>query len=141
MVYFRKELAIIFMVYGIVYTNAAIGTSENINLISPTKLLFQFGARVLIPDDNILIADEQCFEIGLHCTVLDHPKLVHGSRIRFRGYVQTDFDVRTQRARISPRVSASCLPGQTSRIIIPFSSFLDCRASYVLHSSSSSSYF
>ncbi len=88
------------------YINAAIGTSENITLISPTKLLFQFGARVFIPDDNILIDDEQCLEIGLHCTVSDHPKLVHDSTITFSGYVQTDFDVKTQAATISHRVSS-----------------------------------
>ena len=58
-------------------------------------MTFFFGPEVLIPKDNILISTEQCFEIGLLCTVKDHPSLVHGSSIYYRAYVQTDFNIRT----------------------------------------------
>lgn len=64
-----------------------------------------FGPRVLIPDDNIIIDDEQCFEIGLDCTVRNIPSLVDGRNIRFQAFVETDNNVQTRKRRISLRVS------------------------------------
>ena len=73
----------------------ALATSEGITIINTTVDFF-FGPSVFIPDDNILIDNEQCLEIGLRCTVLDSPSLVHGSNITFEAYVETDNRVKTQ---------------------------------------------
>ena len=72
-----------------------------------TRVVFFFGPRVLIPMDNILIADEQCFEIGLDCTVKNVDFLVEGRRITFLAFVETDNNVKTHTATISPVVSAT----------------------------------
>ena len=74
----------------------ALNSTENITLNdAQTAVTFFFGPEVLIPKDNILIDTEQCFEIGLHCTVSNHPSLVDGERISYQAYVQTDFNIRT----------------------------------------------
>ena len=74
----------------------ALNSTENITLNdAQTALTFFFGPEVLIPKDNVLIDTEQCFEIGLHCTVSNHPSLVDGERISYQAYVQTDFNIRT----------------------------------------------
>ena len=65
---------------------------------------FFFGDRVLIPDDNILIDDEQCFEIGLDCTVRNLPSLVEGVSISFQAFVETDNRVRTRTQSVSLQV-------------------------------------
>ena len=85
---------------------AALGTSENITLDGTgTLITFFFGPEVLIPKDNIINATEQCFEIGLHCAVEDHPTLVNGSEILFTAYVQTDLDIRSSVRNITLIVS------------------------------------
>ena len=84
----------------------ALNTSENITLNETRTLItFFFGPEVLIPKDNILISAEQCFEIGLYCTVDDHPSLVHGSQIDYEAYVQTDFNITTSVRNITLNVS------------------------------------
>ena len=92
------------MVTFLCYT--ALATSDNITIIANTTVDFFFGPRVVIPDDNLLIDDEQCFEIGLDCTVLDLPSLVQSQVIRFEAYVETDNGVKTRRRRISLEVSS-----------------------------------
>ncbi len=84
---------------------AGLETSSNITIEGETRVVFFFGPRVLIPDDNELIDDEQCFEIGLDCTVPDIPSLVEGRLITFEAIVETDNNVRTRTAIISPVVS------------------------------------
>lgn len=84
---------------------ADLTSSSNISLDGETRVVFFFGPRVQIPDDNILIADEQCFEIGLDCTVMDVPSLVQGTSITFEAFVETDNNVKTRTATISPIVS------------------------------------
>ena len=59
---------------------------------------------MLIPDDNILIDDEQCFEIGIDCTVRDLSVLENGGSLSFEAYVETDNMVRTETRSISLRV-------------------------------------
>lgn len=71
-------------------------------------LTFFFGSEVLIPKDNILNHTEQCFEIGLYCTVKDHPSLVDGQQISYQAYVQTDFNIRTSSRYITFNVCPSC---------------------------------
>ena len=73
-------------------------------------IVFFFGPRVQIPDDNILIDDEQCFEIGLDCTVRNVPALVQGEEIRFEAVVETDNRVLTSRVVTSPIVSCLIPP-------------------------------
>ena len=85
----------------------ALATSEGITIINTTVDFF-FGPSVFIPDDNILIDNEQCLEIGLRCTVLDSPSLVHGSNITFEAYVETDNDTKSQTERIAFDVSYYC---------------------------------
>lgn len=87
------------------YTHADLTTSSNISVVGETKVVFFFGSRVQIPDDNILIDDEQCFEIGLDCTVMDVPSLVQGRAITFEAVVETDNNIRTSTQKISPIVS------------------------------------
>jgi hypothetical protein len=79
--------------------------SSNITLEGETRVVFFFGPRVQIPDDNILIDDEQCFEIGLDCTVKNVDFLVEGRKITYEAFVETDNSVRTRTATISPVVS------------------------------------
>ena len=74
----------------------ALNTSRNITLNSDeTRVYFFFGPEVFVPKDNVLISTEQCFEIGIHSTVIDHPSLVHGSRIYYWAVVETDFGIRS----------------------------------------------
>ena len=82
-----------------------IHTSNNITLVDQTTVVFFFGPRVLIPDDNLRVDYDQCFTIGLDCTVKNLPSLVDGSKITFRAYVETDNGVRTHTESISPVVS------------------------------------
>lgn len=86
-----------------------IHTSSNITLVEETTVVFFFGPRVLIPDDNICVADEQCFTIGLDCTVKNLPSLVDGKEITFSAYVETDNGVTTQTERITLVVSEPVL--------------------------------
>ncbi len=79
-------------------------STDNITL-DQTIVSFFFGDRVLVPDDNILIDDEQCFEIGLDCTVKNILTLVNGRSISFQAFVETDNKVRTITQRISLTVS------------------------------------
>jgi hypothetical protein len=66
---------------------------------------FFFGPRVQIPDDNVNVGDEQCFEIGLDCTVIDHEFLMDRQTISFSAFVETDNDVRTATRGVSLIVS------------------------------------
>ena len=59
---------------------------------------------MLIPDDNIP-TEEQCFEIGLDCTVKDVETLVNGVSFSFQAFVETDNQVRTATRSISLTVS------------------------------------
>ena len=90
---------------------------------------FFFGPRVQIPDDNVNIGDEQCFEIGLDCTVIDHEFLVDRRTISFSAFVETDNNVRTVTRSVSLRVSPtrscinSCNHNYFFQIVEPFLSF------------------
>ena len=75
-------------------------STENITL-DGTVVSFFFGPRVQIPDDNENEGIEQCFEIGLDCTVNDHSSLVNGTTISFSAFVQTDNMVRTATQNVS----------------------------------------
>ena len=86
----------------------ALNSTDNITLNdAQTMLTFFFGPEVLILKDNILNDTEQCFEIGLHCTVSDHPSLVDGEQISYQAYVETDFDIRTSSHNITLNVCPS----------------------------------
>ena len=88
------------------YNNAihvGLNLTDNITLDN-TVVTFFFGDRVLIPDDNILIDDEQCFEIGLDCTVKNHSLLKEGKSIAFEAFVETDNKVRTATRKITLQV-------------------------------------
>lgn len=91
------------------YIIIGIHTSNNITLVGDTTVVFFFGSRVLIPNDNLRVDDDQCFTIGLDCTVKNLPSLVQGKEITFEAYIETDFDVRTQTERIYPVVSEPVL--------------------------------
>ncbi len=82
-----------------IFIYTALATAENIT-VSPTgsTVRFFFGPEVLVPKDNILIADEQCFEIGLLCTVANTP-VFHGDTFSYSAYVETDFMIRTSTQR------------------------------------------
>ena len=54
--------------------------------------------------DNHLKSTEQCFEIGLHCMVKEHTSLVHGSKIVFEAYVETNFNITSERETITLNV-------------------------------------
>lgn len=77
-----------------------LNSTNNITL-DETVVSFFFGDRVLIPDDNILIDDEQCFEIGLDCTIRNLSTLTNGQRISFQAFVETDNKVRTPTRSVS----------------------------------------
>ncbi len=81
-----------------------LNSTENITL-ERNVVSFFFGDRVLIPDDNILIDDEQCFEIGLDCTVKNLLSLVEGESIAFEAFVETDNRVTTSTRNILLQVS------------------------------------
>ena len=83
----------------------ALATSNNIAMSDEITVDFLFGPNVFVPNDNLLIDNEQCFEIGLDCTVLDLPSLVHGSNITFEAYVITDGNTQTPMEIISFLVS------------------------------------
>jgi hypothetical protein len=87
-----------------------LSNSSNITLKAEnTMIVFFFGPRVQIPDDNILIDDEQCFEIGLDCTVRNVPALVQGEQIPFEAVVETDNGVLTSRVVTSPIIAEPLL--------------------------------
>lgn len=90
----------------LLYNSTALDTTDNITYDQNNNIVsFFFGSRVLIPDDNILIDEEQDFEIGLDCTVRNLSFLVQGKTISFRAFVETDHEVRTTTRVISPVVS------------------------------------
>ena len=64
--------------------------------------------------DDVLNANEQCFQIGLHCTIDDHPSLVDGVTIQYQAYVQTDFDIRSGSQYITLNVISFLNPVQFS---------------------------
>ena len=80
-------------------------TSENITLTNGQSVVrFFFGPEVLVPKDNNVTGNEQCFEIGLLCTIDDTP-VVHGDSISYSAYVETDFGIRTSTQSIALIVS------------------------------------
>ncbi len=90
-----------------IFIYAALATADNIT-VSPdgSMVRFFFGPEVLVPKDNILIADEQCFEIGLLCTVANTP-VFHSDTFHYSAYVETDFGIRTSTQRNTLKVRIS----------------------------------
>ncbi len=92
------------LIDNVYFIYAALATAENITVTSDGSMVrFFVGPEVLVPKDNILIADEQCFEIGLLCTVVNTP-VFHGDTFHYSAYVETDFGIRTSTQRNTLKV-------------------------------------
>lgn len=52
--------------------------------------------KVTVPGDNLLLGDEQDFEVSITTTMLDDISLVDGSPVHYSAYVQTSNDVTTR---------------------------------------------
>ena len=85
-------------------SSADLNTTDNITM-DGNVVSFVFGEKVLIPDDNVVIDDEQCFEVGLDLSIRDLITIEDGDEVCFQAFVGTDNRVRSQTRTICMTVS------------------------------------